>query len=401
MAFSHQPAQGHHSSLGTTRLPSIRDLNFSYDPPPQLPPDPAASPSGPIQQSEHRAAPAANQPQRHDWNRQAPPPQPSIQIHRSQHSPVVVNSHDHPRHEPSFSQPGGNLPLSSQMPPPPPRDSEPTQKRPRTNAQPVGVSPRSSSHSVYPQPPTYPSQHPSQPPPAPSPYMVQPPHEQTPHHPAQYPPPPSGYPNYPPHMTQRGPPPAGYPHQPPHPSQYPHVPSPVAEHWHQHPTVPSQPSTAHPPPVAYSKPVALVPTTVEARASHVARPDMEKAKQRQGTMAELLKHCNVLYAFASKYAQAQAGGTGAQRLKPTQAEIAEMSQHANVVMRLCEELKRLSLSEGELAKGSAPVVPPQRNIGPLNALGKTYLPMAPQERMRRSVHATIVGKKSDYRINSE
>jgi hypothetical protein len=35
-----------------------------------------------------------------------------------------------------------------------------------------------------------------------------------------------------------------------------------------------------------------------------------------------------------------------------------MSQHANVVMRLCEELKRLSLSEGELAKGSAPAVPP-------------------------------------------
>src|SRR6266576_1816825 len=67
----------------------------------------------------------------------------------------------------------------------------------------------------------------------------------------------------------------------------PPVPSPAAEHWQQHPTVPTQPSTAHGPPVAYSKPVALVPTPVEPRGSHVARPDMEKAKQRQGTIAEV------------------------------------------------------------------------------------------------------------------
>jgi hypothetical protein len=147
MAFSHQSAQAHQSSLSTTRLPSIRDLNFAYDPPSQLPPDPASSPSGPIQQSEHRG-PAPNQPQRHDWNRQVPPPpqSSSMQLHRSHLPPAVANNHDHPRHEPPFGQPGGNLPLSSQMPPPPPRDSESTQKRPRTNAPTVGVSPRSSSH---------------------------------------------------------------------------------------------------------------------------------------------------------------------------------------------------------------------------------------------------------------
>ena len=39
-----------------------------------------------------------------------------------------------------------------------------------------------------------------------------------------------------------------------------------------------------------------------------------------------------------------------------------MGQRANVVIRLCEELKRLSLSEGELAKG--PVVPPQEEHRP-------------------------------------
>ena len=159
MAFSHQPAQAHQSSLGTTRLPSIRDLNFAYDPPSQLPPDPASSPSGPIQQSEHRG-PAPNQPQRHEWNRQVPhPPQPSsIQMHRSHHSPVIPNNHDHPpRHEPPFGQPGGSLPLSSsQMPPPPPRDSEPTQKRPRNNAPAVGVSPRSSHVSTPPAIPRLP-----------------------------------------------------------------------------------------------------------------------------------------------------------------------------------------------------------------------------------------------------
>ena len=151
MAFSHQPAQAHQGSLGTTRLPSIRDLNFAYDPPPQLPPDSASSPSGPIQQSDHRTGPAPSQPQRHDWSRPAPPPpsQPSsIHMHRSsQHSPVVVNTHDHPRHEPPFGQAGG---LSSQMPPPPPRDSESMQKRPRNNATPMGVSPRSSHVSAVP-----------------------------------------------------------------------------------------------------------------------------------------------------------------------------------------------------------------------------------------------------------
>jgi hypothetical protein len=62
-------------------------------------------------------------------------------------------------------------------------------------------------------------------------------------------------------------------------------------------------------------------------------------------------------------AQAQASGTGAQ--KPSQAEITEMGQRANVVMRLCEELKRLSLSEGELAKGSTTVVtPPEEHRAP-------------------------------------
>ena len=150
MAFSHQPAQAHQGSLGTTRLPSIRDLNFAYDPPPQQSPDSASSPSGPIQQSDHRAGPAPSQPQRHDWSRTAPPPSQSssIHVHRNQHPPVVVNSHDHPRHEPPFGQAGSNVPLSSQMPPPPPRDSESIQKRPRNNTTPMGVSPRSSHVSI-------------------------------------------------------------------------------------------------------------------------------------------------------------------------------------------------------------------------------------------------------------
>jgi hypothetical protein len=41
-----------------------------------------------------------------------------------------------------------------------------------------------------------------------------------------------------------------------------------------------------------------------------------------------------------------------------------MGQRANVVIRLCEELKRLSLSEGELAKGPAIVTPPQEEHRP-------------------------------------
>jgi len=41
-----------------------------------------------------------------------------------------------------------------------------------------------------------------------------------------------------------------------------------------------------------------------------------------------------------------------------------MGQRANVVIRLCEELKRLSLSEGELAKGPAIAPPPQEEHRP-------------------------------------
>lgn len=41
-----------------------------------------------------------------------------------------------------------------------------------------------------------------------------------------------------------------------------------------------------------------------------------------------------------------------------------MGQRASVVIRLCEELKRLSLSEGELAKGPAIVPPPQEEHRP-------------------------------------
>jgi hypothetical protein len=61
-------------------------------------------------------------------------------------------------------------------------------------------------------------------------------------------------------------------------------------------------------------------------------------------------------------AQAQASGTGAQ--KPTQEEITEMGHRASVVIRLCEELKRLSLSEGELAKGPAIASPPEEHRPP-------------------------------------
>jgi hypothetical protein len=41
-----------------------------------------------------------------------------------------------------------------------------------------------------------------------------------------------------------------------------------------------------------------------------------------------------------------------------------MGQRANIVMRLCEELKRLSLSDGELAKGPAASVPPPEEHRP-------------------------------------
>jgi hypothetical protein len=82
-----------------------------------------------------------------------------------------------------------------------------------------------------------------------------------------------------------------------------------------------------------------------------------------------------------------------------------MGQRANIVMRLCEELKRLSLSEGELAKGPATVVPPPEEHRPPNAPGKTYLPMAPLARMRRCVTISsqlgfsVLVRRPDHRLS--
>ncbi|KAI0067301.1 hypothetical protein BV25DRAFT_1819632 [Artomyces pyxidatus] len=281
-----------------------------------------------------------------------------------QHPSPAVNPHDHSsRIDSSYGQSAipAHMQQQQQQPGPigagpPPRDLEPAQKRPRSTAAVVGVSPRSSHNGYSQHQPSYAS------PPTPqSSYLLQPaaPHEPIQHHQGNFAPPqpPQAYQNYPPYMAQRPPPPQPqHQHQPPpHGNPYPppQPPSHSTDHWQpqhpvQHPQQPPQPG------VAYSKPAALVPTAVDSRGMNNARPDMEKVNQRQGTMAEILKHCNVLYSFANRYAQMQASRPDAQ---PSTAELTEMGQHASQVVRLLEDLRRLSLSEHELAKDSVAPVP--------------------------------------------
>ncbi|KAI0707253.1 hypothetical protein C8Q76DRAFT_148036 [Earliella scabrosa] len=153
------------------------------------------------------------------------------------------------------------------------------------------------------------------------------------------PPPPA-----PPHH-QPQPPPASYP--PPPPQAQP-------EHWQQHPPAQQQPPPPPPPQQqfnGYARTMPIIPANVETRAAAPSPVDPERANRRQQVIADIVRHCSVLYGFAHHYAQMASTHPN---VAPPPPEIEEMNHHASTVVHLLEELRRLDSGEDVSRKEAYP-----------------------------------------------
>ncbi|CCM01506.1 uncharacterized protein FIBRA_03562 [Fibroporia radiculosa] len=134
-------------------------------------------------------------------------------------------------------------------------------------------------------------------------------------------------------------------HVPPHP-----YPPPVSsEHW-----APPPPPPQHQYP-QYARPAPPAPAPVGPRSDIApSQGDAEKASIRQSTLAEIYNHCRILHQFAHYYAQLQ---TTQPHVQPSPNELQEMSWRAGTVVRLLEDLRRISSSEDAAPRdaGHAPV----------------------------------------------
>ncbi|KAI0367983.1 hypothetical protein BV20DRAFT_1037362 [Pilatotrama ljubarskyi] len=135
------------------------------------------------------------------------------------------------------------------------------------------------------------------------------------------------------------PPPPGHHQGQPPPSPYPPAPAAPPEHW-QH--APSQPPQPPPQFNGFTRTTPLIPAPVETRSSAPNPADAERASARQQVIAEILKHCGVLYGFANHYTQA---ATANPHMQPAPPEIEEMNSRASTVMRLLDDLRRLDAGE--------------------------------------------------------
>ncbi|KAI0783840.1 hypothetical protein BC629DRAFT_1678240 [Irpex lacteus] len=332
------------SMTGDFRLPSIKDLNFPTQPPPQDG-TPAQNPS------EHSSLQAAHQ-ARHQhpaWSRNPqaannapsqhasampPPPDPVKQAHKPSRKPSDGGYPPSAMHYQSDSSQGpngavGGHPRSNSQ-------SHSSSKRGRSGST-VGAPPGRSSH---PNTPT----HPQQPPPPPSSYHSGPPPQtqgspQQPHQPQGYPAPSAPYP-YPPHMPPRYPvqPPAAQPpaqhqhqHQPPPSNSYPPPPAPH-EHWQHQPA----PPPAQAPYDNYIRTTPIVPATVDTRNAPPPQAGEPERGSKDTIISEIVQHCNTLWSFANQYVQGQP------QYQPPPDELRKMTQFASAVVRLLEELKRLT-----------------------------------------------------------
>ncbi|KAL4244295.1 hypothetical protein ABKN59_010070, partial [Abortiporus biennis] len=159
-----------------------------------------------------------------------------------------------------------------------------------------------------------------------------------------------------PQQHQQQQPPPQHAHRPPPPppqsTHYPPGPSPV-EHWQHHaqppappqqpPLPPSQAQAQHHSPVQtydYQRSSSLAGNVAPPPKSGPSEEEKAAAASRQGAIDEILSHCTVLYHFASRCAQSQ--------LQPSAEEVQEMAQRATTVVRLMEDLRRLSLPEEQL-----------------------------------------------------
>ncbi|KAI0682554.1 hypothetical protein BC835DRAFT_1298683 [Cytidiella melzeri] len=145
--------------------------------------------------------------------------------------------------------------------------------------------------------------------------------------------PPRGY------AVPQQPAPHQHQHQPPPSNSYPPPPAPH-EHW-QHPQVPPPGQAAYD---HYLRTTPIVPATVEPRnAPPQAAADPERGS-KDTIITEIVHHCNALWSFANQY------GTYEMRVQPQfqppQDELRKMTQFASTVVRLLEELKRITAPEG-------------------------------------------------------
>lgn len=103
------------------RLPSLKDLNFAYRPPPTHSQEQPPSSIGSAQ-AEH-STPLQNHISRHEWSRGTPAPAPSHSIPQH-HAPPTGSVHDHPLPPRQESQNYGGMPppASSANPLTPVRD---------------------------------------------------------------------------------------------------------------------------------------------------------------------------------------------------------------------------------------------------------------------------------------
>ncbi|TCD60553.1 hypothetical protein EIP91_009869 [Steccherinum ochraceum] len=164
----------------------------------------------------------------------------------------------------------------------------------------------------------------------------------------------SAYPPYvpPQHLAQRQyhtqPPPPQHPqHSQPSPNPSYPPPSPV-EQWQQQPQQQQAPPPHYQSPVAqgpynnFPRTTALVPESVDSR-NGATPQDAKGASGRRDTIAQIVEHCNILYAFANRCASSP-------HVQPTPEELKDMSRRADLVVRLMDELRRLSLPDDQLPR---------------------------------------------------
>ncbi|OBZ66141.1 hypothetical protein A0H81_13713 [Grifola frondosa] len=89
------------------------------------------------------------------------------------------------------------------------------------------------------------------------------------------------------------------------------------------------------------------PPPQSQQSSVPASMDQEKANARQHTIMEIMKHCGVLYTFVSHYAELVASQP---QMQPSPPELEEMTYHAATVVRLLEDLRRMNASDDAPAK---------------------------------------------------
>ncbi|KAG6900832.1 hypothetical protein C0993_000151 [Termitomyces sp. T159_Od127] len=325
------------SSVNMSTPRDQRSNHTAYPPhyaqyPPSQPPQQAYQ----IQTMPH-PGPPVQQPIDHVATQQVAPPHPGYSTYQPQYPPPPSRVQLHSAPQQQQVPPPGNPYPAAPVPPHSPWEQA-------HHAQPP--------HQHQPQPPPPPQL--QQPPPPPPPHLPPPQHtsqiQQNPHsmpqhpHPQPPPPPTTLLPQHH-HMHPQHP-----QHPQPHQPQQPIAPPPLGHHPHPHSQPQSHQSHQAPPQIQqpqipYARTTAIVP--IDTRSQYPVAEERMPLSARESTMNEIMKHCQVLFDFASRYAQIQ---QSMPEVSPPPEEIQEMSHLAVEVVRLLEEYRRLNLPESERVK---------------------------------------------------